>query len=83
MAFRLELSASFDYHDNPLPTSLDFWREHRLVDRFISVQRNRSRGESVQLNLTPPSRRFSCGFGEDPCKMALVGESALERYFSE
>jgi hypothetical protein len=41
MAFRLDLSASFDYHDNPLPTSLDFWREHRLVDRFISVQRNR------------------------------------------
>jgi hypothetical protein len=32
MALRLELSASLDYHDNLLP---DFWREHRLVDRFI------------------------------------------------
>jgi hypothetical protein len=29
MAFRLELSASFDYLDNLLPDSLDLWREHR------------------------------------------------------
>ena len=35
------------------------------------------------MNLTPPSWRFSCGLGEDPCEMALVGESAPEGYFNQ
>ena len=35
------------------------------------------------MNLTPPSWCFSCGLGEDPCEMALVGESAPEGYFNQ
>ena len=31
----------------------------------------------------PPCWRFSCSFGEDPRKMALVGESAHKRYFGK
>jgi hypothetical protein len=83
MAFRLELSASFDYHDNLLP---DFpKRLARTSSRrpfYFGLEKSLS-SRSVQLNLTPPSWRFSCGFGEDPCKMALVGEPAPERYFNE
>jgi hypothetical protein len=50
-----------------------------LVDRLTSTWKNRLDSGSVQFHLTPPSGRFACGFGEDLCKMALVGESALER----
>jgi hypothetical protein len=81
MAFRLEPFASFDYFNNLCFASLNLWREVR--NRLTSTYKNRRRSGSVQLNLTPPSWRFSCGFGEDPGEMALVGESALERYFNE
>ena len=75
MAFRLEL---FIIHAGPA----SFGANIVLVDRLTSAWKNRWRSVSAQLNLTPPSWRFSCGFGEDPCKMALVGESALQRYFN-
>src|ERR1700731_4502436 len=49
----------------------------------FSLEKKADAAKSVHLYLTPPSRRFSCGFGEDLCEMALVGESASERYFNE
>jgi hypothetical protein len=75
MAFRLEL---FIIHPGPLLLA----RTPCCRPSYIGLEKLLTWRGSVQLNLTPPSRRLSCGLGKDLCKMALVGESALERYFN-
>jgi hypothetical protein len=41
MAFRLELSASFDYFNSLCRTFLDLWREHRACrPTFIDLEKS-------------------------------------------